>query len=77
MTEAQCSEWSRSLYVVFATALTLVLMLMFLGFLVGQMITGFYEFNAEQEKHGRVAVTRAPFGQAGAHLRGAHRCFGS
>jgi len=53
MTEAQCSEWSPSLYVVFATALTLALMLMFLGFLVGQMITGFYEFNAEQEEDGR------------------------
>ena len=77
MNEAQCSASGREAYLVFATALTLVLMLMFLGFLVGQMITGFYEFNAEQEEHGRVAVTRAPFGQAGAHLRGAHRCFGS
>ena len=38
-------------------ALTLVLMAMFLLFLAGQMITGFYEYNATQREHGEQAVT--------------------
>ena len=38
-------------------ALTLVLMAMFLLFLAGQMITGFYEYNATQREHGEPAVT--------------------
>jgi hypothetical protein len=37
-------------------ALTLTLMTMFLLFLAGQLITGFAEFNSEQEQHGHAAV---------------------
>ena len=37
-------------------ALTLVLMLMFLLFLVGQLATGLAEYNAEQREHGRPMV---------------------
>jgi hypothetical protein len=36
--------------------LTLSLMAMFLLFLAGQLITGFAEYNAEQEQHGRAPV---------------------
>jgi hypothetical protein len=38
-------------------ALTIVLMLMFLLFLVGQWFTGLVEYNDEQLQHGRPAVT--------------------
>jgi hypothetical protein len=37
-------------------ALTLALMAMFLLFLAGQLITGFAEYNSEQEQHGHAAV---------------------
>ena len=37
-------------------ALTLVLMAMFLLFLAGQLITGFAEYNSEQEQHGHAPV---------------------
>jgi hypothetical protein len=38
-------------------ALTLVSMAMFLLFLVGQVITGFYEYNASQREHGEQMVS--------------------
>jgi hypothetical protein len=38
-------------------ALTLVLMAFFLLFLIGQMITGLYEYNATQREHGEHIVT--------------------
>ena len=44
-------EWFRD------RALTLVLMAMFLLFLVGQMLTGLYEYNATQREHGEQVVT--------------------
>ena len=37
-------------------ALTLALMVMFLLFLAGQLITGFAEYNSEQAQHGHAAV---------------------
>ena len=43
-------EWIRD------RALTLCLMAMFLVFLVGQMITGLFEYNATQHEHGQSAV---------------------
>jgi hypothetical protein len=39
--------------------LTLVLLAMFLMFLVGQVVTGFAEYNAEQELHGQSRVAMA------------------
>jgi hypothetical protein len=38
-------------------ALTLVMMAMFLLFLVGQMLTGLYEYNTTQREHGDQVVT--------------------
>jgi hypothetical protein len=38
-------------------ALTLVLMSMFLLFLAGQMLTGFYDYNGTQREHGEPVVT--------------------
>ena len=40
-----CLKWFRD------RALTLVSMAMFLLFLVGQVITGFYEYNASEREH--------------------------
>ena len=37
-------------------ALTLAMMAMFLLFLAGQLITGFAEYNGEQEQHGHATV---------------------
>jgi hypothetical protein len=42
-------------------ALTLVMMTMFLLFLVGQMLTGLYEYNATQREHGDQVVTMAGY----------------
>ena len=44
-------EWLRD------RALTLVLMVMFLVFLVAQMVTGLYEYNATQREHGEARVS--------------------
>ena len=43
-------EWIRD------RTLTLALMVMFLLFLAGQLVTGLAEYNAEQEEHGQAAV---------------------
>ena len=53
-------------------ALTLTLMAMFLLFLGGQLITGFAEYNSEQEQHGHAAVAMTGYlatGHLGRHLR--------
>jgi hypothetical protein len=42
-------------------ALTLVLLTCFVVFLAGQLITGFYEYNAEQRDHGHQAVTPSAY----------------
>jgi hypothetical protein len=42
-------------------ALTLAMMAMFLLFLVGQMLTGWYEYNATQREHGDDVVTMAGY----------------
>jgi hypothetical protein len=42
-------------------ALTLVLMAMFLLFLVGQMTTGLFEYNATQREHGEALVTLSAY----------------
>ena len=48
-------EWFRD------RALTLVTMAMFLLFLVGQMITGLYEYNATEREHGEPVVSMAGY----------------
>jgi len=42
-------------------ALTLVLMVMFLLFLAGQLITGLAEYNSEQAQHGQATVALAEY----------------
>jgi hypothetical protein len=42
-------------------ALTLVLMAFFLLFLAGQLLTGFYEYNATQHDHGRPPVSASAY----------------
>ena len=46
-------------------ALTLAMMAMFLLFLAGQMVTGFYEYNATQDEHGQARVTVAGYLETG------------
>src|SRR5688572_22168829 len=46
-------------------ALTLVLMLFFLIFLIGQLATGFHTYNSERQEDGQPAVTVAEYFQAG------------
>jgi hypothetical protein len=46
-------EWIRD------RGLTLLLMAMFLLFLVGQAVSGFAEYNAEQELHRNLSNSRA------------------
>ena len=48
-------EWFRD------RALTLVLMAMFMVFLVGQLVTGLYEYNATQREHGQPSATMASY----------------
>jgi hypothetical protein len=48
-------EWFRD------RALTLVLMAMFVVFLVGQFVTGLYEYNATQAEHGEAAVAMSEY----------------
>ena len=53
-------------------ALTLVSMAMFLLFLVGQVITGFYEYNASQREHSEQMVSMTGYlggGYAESHDR--------
>ncbi|MCA1583606.1 MAG: hypothetical protein LC791_02120 [Acidobacteria bacterium] len=52
-------EWLRD------RALTLVLMAMFLLFLVAQLVTGFYEYNATQRDHGEALVSLAAYMRTG------------
>ncbi|MCA1587086.1 MAG: hypothetical protein LC791_20730, partial [Acidobacteria bacterium] len=52
-------EWFRD------RALTLVLMAMFVVFLVAQMVTGLYEYNATQREHGEPAVTMTGYLETG------------
>jgi hypothetical protein len=42
-------------------ALTLVLMAMFMVFLAGQLVAGFYEYNADQREHGEGVVSAAGY----------------
>ena len=42
-------------------ALTLVLMAMFMVFLAGQLVAGFYEYNANQRDHGAAVVSPAGY----------------
>ena len=51
MTSTAAVGWIRD------RALTLLLMLMFAFFLVGQVATGLAEYNAEQQEHGQPLVT--------------------
>jgi hypothetical protein len=53
---ACCVEGGTSLKWFRDCALTLVLMAMFLLFLIAQMITGWYEYNATQREHGEAVV---------------------
>ena len=46
-------------------ALTLAMMAMFLLFLAGQFVTGFYEYNATQAEHGQARVTVAGYLETG------------
>ena len=46
-------------------ALTLAMMAMFLLFLAGQFVTGFYEYNATQAEHGQARVAVAGYLQTG------------
>jgi hypothetical protein len=55
MTSATVASWFRD------RGLTLVLVSMFVLFLVGQMATGFAEYNAEQQEHGRPLVTLSTY----------------
>jgi hypothetical protein len=52
-------EWVRD------RALTIVSMAMFLVFLLGQFVTGFYEYNATQRQHGKTIVTAAAYLRTG------------
>ena len=57
-------------------ALTLAMMAMFLLFLAGQMVTGFYEYNATQDEHGQAARDRRRIPRDGASMGGALRELG-
>ena len=50
-------------------ALTLAMMAMFLLFLAGQFVTGFYEYNATQAEHGQARVTVAGYLETAIHGR--------
>ncbi len=57
-------------------ALTLAMMAMFLLFLAGQLVTGFYEYNATQAEHGQARVDRRRLPRDGPPMGGALRELG-